>query len=193
MPISVTCPCSKKFRVPDELAGRTVRCPGCSQPLRIPGQLGAAPTVAVGANPPAAPQANQTRPFPVLGKCIGLTAVIVGFLFVAGAIFLLASSDAKPVAVLIVFGTPAILWVLFGGLLLGLQRRFVTPFWVFLVANMLLGVLCTTQARSFGSSRDAQFFGYLGLGLIIGTLVLQLFHALLVRDIRREAAAKNAG
>jgi hypothetical protein len=40
MPIAVACKCGKKFRVKDEMAGRAVRCPGCRQPLRIPGGVG---------------------------------------------------------------------------------------------------------------------------------------------------------
>ena len=34
--ISVDCSCGKSLRVKDELAGRKVRCPACSQPLSIP-------------------------------------------------------------------------------------------------------------------------------------------------------------
>lgn len=35
MPITVSCTCGKAFRVKDELAGKTVRCPNCKSPLRI--------------------------------------------------------------------------------------------------------------------------------------------------------------
>jgi len=44
--IVVKCQCGKKFKTKDELAGRKVRCPGCREPLRIPGgrsEKGASP------------------------------------------------------------------------------------------------------------------------------------------------------
>ena len=41
MPIKVQCACGKAFAAKDELAGKTVKCPGCQKPLKIPG--GAAP------------------------------------------------------------------------------------------------------------------------------------------------------
>ncbi len=53
MPIQVTCTnadCAKTLRVKDELAGKTVRCPGCQQPLKIP----AADAAVTGAAPPKA-------------------------------------------------------------------------------------------------------------------------------------------
>lgn len=37
MSIVVECQCGKKFKAKDEMAGRKVRCPGCREPLRIPG------------------------------------------------------------------------------------------------------------------------------------------------------------
>ena len=49
MPIQVQCQCGQSLQAPDNLAGRAVRCPKCSQPLNIPGS--AAPAA-------AAPQAN---------------------------------------------------------------------------------------------------------------------------------------
>jgi hypothetical protein len=36
MPISVTCPCGKRLRVKDELAGKRVKCPGCGAVLPTP-------------------------------------------------------------------------------------------------------------------------------------------------------------
>ncbi len=48
MSIAVACKCGKKFAAKDELAGKTVRCPQCKQPLKIPatqsGQLADAAT-----------------------------------------------------------------------------------------------------------------------------------------------------
>jgi hypothetical protein len=44
MPIEVTCQCGKRLKAKDELAGRTVKCPNCQQPLKIPAsQAPAAP------------------------------------------------------------------------------------------------------------------------------------------------------
>lgn len=35
MPIKVQCACGKAFAAKDELAGKTVKCPNCQQPLKI--------------------------------------------------------------------------------------------------------------------------------------------------------------
>jgi hypothetical protein len=37
MPIKVQCACGKAFAAKDDLAGKTVKCPACQQPLKIPG------------------------------------------------------------------------------------------------------------------------------------------------------------
>lgn len=37
MSIVVKCQCGKMFKAKDQMAGRKVRCPGCREPLRIPG------------------------------------------------------------------------------------------------------------------------------------------------------------
>jgi hypothetical protein len=37
MPIKVQCACGKAFAAKDELAGKTVKCPGCQKPVKIPG------------------------------------------------------------------------------------------------------------------------------------------------------------
>ncbi|MBC7854421.1 MAG: hypothetical protein IAF94_13390 [Pirellulaceae bacterium] len=57
MPIKVSCACGSAFAAKDELAGKTVKCPKCQQPLTIPG--GAAPT------PRQAPAQRQAAPQPV--------------------------------------------------------------------------------------------------------------------------------
>ncbi|HEY2413950.1 MAG TPA: hypothetical protein VGI40_17005, partial [Pirellulaceae bacterium] len=44
MAIKVQCSCGKAFAAKDELAGKTVKCPGCQKPLKIPG--GTAPAKA---------------------------------------------------------------------------------------------------------------------------------------------------
>ncbi|WP_425613881.1 hypothetical protein NA78x_003725 [Anatilimnocola sp. NA78] len=43
MPIKVACTCGAAFAAKDELAGRTVACPKCKQPLKIPAPQAAAP------------------------------------------------------------------------------------------------------------------------------------------------------
>lgn len=43
MPIDVTCQCGKRLKAKDELAGRTVKCPACQQPLKIARPQPAAP------------------------------------------------------------------------------------------------------------------------------------------------------
>lgn len=55
MPIRIQCQCGKTLNVRDDLAGKTVKCPGCGQPIRVGGQ--AAP-----AKPSASMPATQTRP-----------------------------------------------------------------------------------------------------------------------------------
>jgi hypothetical protein len=55
MPIKVQCECGKAFAAKDELAGKTVKCPGCQKPLKIPG--GAAPAKA-SAKAPAKPSSS---------------------------------------------------------------------------------------------------------------------------------------
>lgn len=36
MPVSLSCDCGKKLKVKDELAGKKIRCPGCSDVLIVP-------------------------------------------------------------------------------------------------------------------------------------------------------------
>ena len=59
MPIKVACACGAAFAAKDELAGRTVKCPKCAQPLTIPAGGGAAPKAPAGASKPAAAAAAQ--------------------------------------------------------------------------------------------------------------------------------------
>ncbi len=53
MPIKVQCACGAAFAAKDELAGRTVKCPKCQQPLTIP--AAAVPVAAQAAQPAAHP------------------------------------------------------------------------------------------------------------------------------------------
>jgi hypothetical protein len=64
MPIKVACGCGAAFAAKDELAGRTVACPKCKQPLTIPRPQAAAAPAA-----PAAPSVN-----PDLFDDVGLKA-----------------------------------------------------------------------------------------------------------------------
>jgi hypothetical protein len=58
MPIKVQCACGKAFAAKDELAGKTVKCPSCQQPLKI------AP--AAGNNKPAPAKAPVKAPAPAV-------------------------------------------------------------------------------------------------------------------------------
>jgi hypothetical protein len=46
MPIKIACKCGRTLSVPDNLAGKAVKCPQCDQPLRIPRPQKAAATAA---------------------------------------------------------------------------------------------------------------------------------------------------
>jgi len=62
MPIKVTCKCGQTLNAKDELAGKTVRCPKCKEPLRIPAAPAAAPKAAAkqpAKKPAAKPAARQ--------------------------------------------------------------------------------------------------------------------------------------
>jgi hypothetical protein len=60
MPIKVSCTCGQSFAAKDELAGKTVKCPKCAQPLRIPSP--AAPKAAM-AGASAAPATGMNSLF----------------------------------------------------------------------------------------------------------------------------------
>jgi hypothetical protein len=68
MPIKVQCACGKAFAAKDELAGKTVKCPGCQKPLKIPGGQAAAakePAKAAAKTAsakPGAPKPPATKP-----------------------------------------------------------------------------------------------------------------------------------
>jgi hypothetical protein len=63
MPITVACQCGAKFAAKDELAGKAVKCPKCSQPLKIPGGAAASPSApASKAAPKATPAKTATQP-----------------------------------------------------------------------------------------------------------------------------------
>src|SRR5436305_2156786 len=66
MPIKVKCACGKAFAAKDELAGKTVKCPGCQKPLKIPGGAPAgakaAPATAAAAKSAATAAAGGAKP-----------------------------------------------------------------------------------------------------------------------------------
>ena len=37
MPINAKCSCGREVNAPDAMAGKTVKCPQCKGPLKIPG------------------------------------------------------------------------------------------------------------------------------------------------------------
>src|SRR5436190_2650855 len=59
MPIKVQCACGKAFAAKDELAGKTVKCPGCQNPLKIPGGV---PNPAKASDKPAAAKPGAAKP-----------------------------------------------------------------------------------------------------------------------------------
>lgn len=61
MPIVVGCSCGKRFKAPDHLAGKTVKCPGCGNPLAVAAQE---------ADASAEPQADTTASDP-FGDMLG--------------------------------------------------------------------------------------------------------------------------
>jgi hypothetical protein len=87
MPIKVQCACGKAFAAKDELAGKTVKCPGCQKPVKIPGsQPSAAQTKPAVAKQSAAKPAAATAPKSGPGKGteadlfdeVGLQAAVAG-------------------------------------------------------------------------------------------------------------------
>ena len=75
MPIQVKCAnqeCAKALRIKDELAGKTIRCPECKNPVKVPGAV--APTMAPAAPkqapkaPPPPPPATPKKPAPMPPK-----------------------------------------------------------------------------------------------------------------------------
>lgn len=89
MPIKVQCACGKAFAAKDEIAGKTVKCPGCQKPVKIPGSQAPAaqpkPAAAKqgAAKPAAAPKAAAkaaaaSKSEGDLYDELGLQAVAVG-------------------------------------------------------------------------------------------------------------------
>src|SRR6185436_4284646 len=64
MPIKVSCQCGQTFAIKDEMAGKTLKCPKCQQPLKVPARSAA----------PAARPAQAAAPAPAAptGSLAGL-------------------------------------------------------------------------------------------------------------------------
>ena len=65
MPIQVKCTnpdCAKALRVNDDLAGKTIRCPACKTPVKLPGAV--APAMAPAVAPVPVPAAKKPAPVP---------------------------------------------------------------------------------------------------------------------------------
>ena len=97
MAIKVQCGCGKAFAAKDELAGKTVKCPGCQKPIKIPAgnapaavakaaakPVAKAPAPAAAAQPDdslfdelgLAPPTEGTRPCPGCTEPLPLQAVV---------------------------------------------------------------------------------------------------------------------
>lgn len=188
--ITLRCQCSRTLSVRPEFAGRKTRCPGCGTVLQIPAASKTGPEPPRPKPPAARSAAPPPATFPGVGVFLGWLSIAIGVaLILFGLIITVITSDGgfKP-AGLMVFSFPGVLWCVCGVLLLQLQRRFVTPFWIFLGMNNLVGVFFTTQGRSLGSASDAQIFAVIGLGFILGSILVGLVHGLLTRDVRRAAS-----
>jgi hypothetical protein len=59
MPIRINCPCGKSLNVRDDLAGKTVKCPGCGKPIQVKPVSGAARTPPAGVASSSAQQERQ--------------------------------------------------------------------------------------------------------------------------------------
>jgi hypothetical protein len=65
MPITVACPCGRRLRAPDHLAGKSARCPGCQTSVAIPAASGF--EVVEDDDPPApAPKRKSSAPAALL-------------------------------------------------------------------------------------------------------------------------------
>jgi hypothetical protein len=186
MTTKILCPhCGQRISAPADTLGTVVQCPTCAQ------EFTAQPM-----EPEVSPAAPPPEPFSLLGLGLAWVAMTIGVLLFAGSlaytIWLTAKyGDFKP-GIFVVLGLPGFLWIVFALLYLRRRQRFVVKFWLFLWANLLLGVGYTFLASSASSSGDRRVFAMLGLGFIFGTIFLLLPQSLLVRDRRKEMRANDA-
>ncbi len=62
MPIKVTCSCGQNLGVPDALAGKAVKCPKCSKPVKVPGAASPAGPSAASPSPTSSKTPTQSSP-----------------------------------------------------------------------------------------------------------------------------------
>lgn len=99
MPIVASCHCGARFAAQDHLAGKTVRCPKCAQPLQIPAATPAAAPVT-----PPTPQPRQKPPpatAPAVANVGGLLDEM-GMTAVSGVRCPQCGADTRPDAVICV-------------------------------------------------------------------------------------------
>ncbi len=65
MPIQIRCQCGKALKIPDNAAGKAVKCPGCGKTMKVPAAGGA------GRGPAAGPAAS-----PAQGATVGARVVL---------------------------------------------------------------------------------------------------------------------
>jgi regulation of enolase protein 1 (concanavalin A-like superfamily) len=119
-PLRVACSaCGKKLRVPGEMAGRSVRCPGCRGVVAVPA---APPSAGTAARPRSA--SKRPKPAPKggskAGLILGAAALVLGSLALA-----LGLLTSLPAVVLVAAGTGLLTGG--AGVVIALRERGVNP------------------------------------------------------------------
>ena len=104
MPIRIACSCGKRLNAPDNLAGKTGKCPACGGRIAIPGPGPAAPA-AKPRTPAPRPVSKRFYVGSFLGGMAGGLALVA-----AGVALSTAFEHAAPVLIAFVLALPAILW-----------------------------------------------------------------------------------
>ncbi|MFO1063611.1 MAG: hypothetical protein U0892_07080 [Pirellulales bacterium] len=68
MPIKVNCQCGQSLAVPDQYAGKAVKCPKCQTALKVPAAAGTAPAGSAATKPAAAKPAAPATAKPAAAK-----------------------------------------------------------------------------------------------------------------------------
>ena len=87
MPIGIHCLCGRQMRVPDEYAGKRVKCPACGEPQTV-----AAPPMADPCDMPLAPGADLDPSAPATASPTRATEIDLG----GGVIFWCDGPDTEP-------------------------------------------------------------------------------------------------
>lgn len=90
MPITVQCACGKRTGVSDALAGKTVRCPKCGDPVFV----AASPQAGKAAGKDATPGFYMSQG-QIIGLCVVAGLVIIGLLTYLGPVRVSRQWDAK--------------------------------------------------------------------------------------------------